>query len=56
MDKKFDITAQYLNHFVEQLRPQDTEVRKELDYGFTWQNNIAVLYVSVQSGTTGKKQ
>ena len=44
MDKKFDITTQYLKHFVEKLRPQDTEVLKQLNYDFTWQNNIAILY------------
>ena len=44
MDKIPDITTQYLKSFVETLRPEDIEIRKQLDYRFSWDSNVAILF------------
>ena len=42
--KNIDIQENYLKTFVESLRPEDVEIRKQIDYGYSWENNIAILF------------
>lgn len=45
MEKKnIDIHEQYLKTFVEALRPQDPEIRKQINIGYSWGNNTAILF------------
>ena len=45
MEKKnIDIHQQYLKTFVETLRPKDPEIRQQIDIGYSWKNNTAVLF------------
>lgn len=45
MEKKnAAIQNQYLKKFVETLRPEDLEIRKQVDIGYTWENNTAILF------------
>lgn len=44
MDAKLDITFQYLKQFVESIRPQEIEMREQVDIGFSWENNKAILF------------
>ena len=39
-----DITARYLSQFIETIRPKDIKIRKQIDFGFTWENNNAILF------------
>lgn len=41
--KKIHITEVYLKNFVEKIRPEDEEIRKQLDVGYTWDGKIAYL-------------
>lgn len=42
--KNINIQEQYLKTFVETLRPQDPEIRKQVDIGYSWENNTAILF------------
>lgn len=42
--KNTDIQNQYLKTFVETLRPEDVEIRTQVDIGYTWENNTAILF------------
>lgn len=44
MEKNINIQEQYLKTFVETLRPQDPEIRKQVDIGYSWENNTAILF------------
>ena len=43
MEKKnIDIHEQYLKTFVETLRQQDPEIRKQIDIGYSWGSTISL--------------
>ena len=44
MMKEININEVYIKEFIASLRPKDEEIRKQLDYGYTWEKNIAILY------------
>lgn len=44
MGKEISISEVYIKQFVEGLRPSDVEIRKELDFGYTWEKNTAILF------------
>ena len=44
MGTEIHINEVYLKQFVESLRPSDVEIRKELDFGYTWEKNTAILF------------
>lgn len=39
-----DIHHQYQKTFIETFRPEDLEIRKQLDFGCSRQNNTAVMF------------
>ncbi|MFA7686876.1 MAG: DUF3024 domain-containing protein [Moheibacter sp.] len=39
-----DFTNELLKNFVEKLRPQDEEIRKKLDMGYSWDGSMVLLY------------
>lgn len=41
--KKIDIAEGYLSSFIEKLRPEDLEIRKEIDFSYSWDGKIAYL-------------
>lgn len=43
-EKRIDINDGMLKVFIEKLRPQDLEIRKELDMGYYWDGRVAMLY------------
>ena len=44
MGKEISISEAYIKQFVEGLRPEDHEIRKQLDFGYSWEKNTAILY------------
>ena len=44
MEKEININEVYIKHFIEELRPKDVEMRKQLDFGYSWEKNTAILY------------
>jgi len=44
MEKEININEVYIKQFVESLRPKDLEIRKQLDAGYTWEKNTAILF------------
>ena len=42
--KKIDINDGKLKLFIEKLRPQDLEIRKEVDMGYSWDGRTAILF------------
>jgi len=44
MRKEIGIHEACIKHFIESLRSDDEESRKQLDYGYSWKKNIAILY------------
>lgn len=44
MSKEIDITEHYLKTFIQKWQPEDPEVRKQLNYGYTWEKNTAILF------------
>lgn len=43
-NKEIDLNNELLKRFVEVLRPQDEEIRKQVDIGYSWDGSIAILY------------
>lgn len=41
--KEIEITEIILKNFVEKIRPDDLEVRKQVDIGYNWDGSIAYL-------------
>src|SRR5699024_6717914 len=41
--KEIDITEGYLSSFIENLRPDDLEIRKEIDFDYSWDGKVAYL-------------
>ncbi len=39
-----DINESTIKKFIESLRPEDPEIRKELDFGYSYDGKIAILY------------
>lgn len=39
-----DINDRILKDFVEKIRPQDVDTRKQLDIGYSWDGSMALLY------------
>lgn len=39
-----DLTEKILKDFVDKIRPQDEEIRKKLDIGYSWDGSRAILY------------
>lgn len=37
MGIEININEVYIKHFIEALRPKDLEIRKQLDFGYTWE-------------------
>lgn len=45
MDQKnIEIQDKYLKTFVESLRSEDVKIRKQIDFGYSWENNTAILF------------
>lgn len=44
MGKEIGIIEVYIKQFIESLRPEEEEIRKQIDYGYSWEKNIAILY------------
>ena len=42
--KNIEIQEEYLKTFVQSLRPEDVKIRKQIDFGYSWGNNIAILF------------
>lgn len=42
-EKEINIIEVYLKNFIEKLRPEDPETRKEIDFGYSWDGKIAYL-------------
>ncbi len=43
-DRSIHLTENTLLAFIEQLRPEDPEIRKQLDYGYRFDNQIIYIY------------
>jgi len=43
-EKKIDINDGMLKGFIEKLRPQDLEIRNEIDMGYSWDGSIVMLF------------
>lgn len=43
-EKKTDINDAVLKDFIERIRPQDLEIRKKVDMGYSWNGSVALLY------------
>lgn len=41
---EIDIRDVILKNFVDEIRPEDLEVRKKIDFGYSWDGNIALLF------------
>lgn len=39
-----DINESSIKKFVESLRPEDLEIRKKLDFGYSYDGKVAILY------------
>lgn len=39
-EKKIDINDVTLKGFIEKLRPQDIEIRKKIDFGYSWVRSV----------------
>lgn len=44
MGKEISINEIYIKQFIASIRPADAEIRKQIDYGYSWNKNIAILY------------
>jgi hypothetical protein len=45
MEKKIiDINDEMLKAFIEEIRPDDLDVRKNLDMGYSWDGSVAMIY------------
>ncbi len=44
MGKEIGINEVYIKQFIESLRPEEEEIRKQIDYGYSWEKNTAILY------------
>lgn len=40
-----NINEATIKNFVASIRPEDIEIRKQLDFGYSFDKNIAILYV-----------
>ncbi len=41
--KTIDINESFIKDFVESIRPKDLEIRKQVDIGYTYDGNVAIL-------------
>ncbi|HUH36038.1 MAG TPA: DUF3024 domain-containing protein [Moheibacter sp.] len=41
---EIDFTEIQIKKFVEEIRPKEIEIRKQLDFGYSWKKNTAILY------------
>lgn len=44
MPKTMDINEATIKRFVESLRPEEIEIRKELDCGYSYDGKVAILF------------
>lgn len=42
--KEIDLNDGILKVFIEQIRPKEIEVRKQLDIGYSWDGSVALIY------------
>lgn len=42
--KEIDINENTVKTFVASLRPEDASIRKQLDYGYSYEGNLVMLY------------
>ncbi len=43
-DKTIDFNESIIKSFVESIRPEDEEVRKQIDIGYSYEKNVIVLF------------
>ncbi len=43
-NKAIDINESTIKMFVESNRPEDPEIRKQLDFGYSFEKNVVILY------------
>jgi hypothetical protein len=44
MNKTIDINEATVKEFVEKMRPEDAEIRKQLDYGYSYDGKTFILF------------
>ena len=44
MSQTIDFNESLVNNFVESIRPQDEEIRKQVDIGYSYEKNTIILF------------